>query len=65
MSPILADQYSALMYGPKCEGGGGAGPMSKAVHMEPKLKFGDLTPYLVSHTVYLAGDNKITRAFSC
>ncbi len=40
---------SALVYEPKCGGGGvvGSQPMSTAVHMELKINFGDLTPYLI------------------
>jgi hypothetical protein len=49
MSSIVADQYCALVYEPKCggRGGGVAGsqPMSTAVHRSP-TNFGDLTPYL-------------------
>ncbi len=40
---------SAPVYEPKCGGKGrvaGSQPMSTAVHMEPKINFGDLTPYL-------------------
>jgi hypothetical protein len=35
MSSMLADQYSALVYEPKCEGVAGSQAMSAAVHMSP------------------------------
>ncbi len=40
MSSIMADQYSAIVYEPKCGGGGVAGsqPTSTAVHMRSPNK---------------------------
>jgi hypothetical protein len=47
MSSILAEQYSALVYEPKCGGGGFRG-LSQWVQLWTwaQIEFGDLTPYL-------------------
>ncbi len=45
---------SALVYDPKC-----GGPMSTAVHMGPKINFGDLTPYL-TYAVYISFKDGVT-----
>jgi hypothetical protein len=55
MSSIMADQYSALVYEPKCRGRGGGGvagsqPMSTAVHMSPNK----LTPLTYAYAAAIS-----------
>jgi hypothetical protein len=51
MSSILADQYSALVYEPKCGGWGGGGVCGVSANKYScthgaQISFGDLIPYL-------------------
>ncbi len=51
---------------PNAGGGEGWGPSANEYSCAhgAQINFGDLSPYVVTHTVYLTADSKITRAFS-